>query len=98
MSGKSILVPLITPLNAQEQVCEASLERLLGSLAPHVDGYIPCLTSGEGWRLSRQQWLQMLTLTLRHAGERSVIAGIERHSTQEVLDFALWLRMPVLKQ
>ncbi|MCF5198684.1 dihydrodipicolinate synthase family protein [Pseudomonas syringae] len=89
MSGKSILVPLITPLNAQEQVCEASLERLLGSLAPHVDGYIPCLTSGEGWRLSRQQWLQMLTLTLRHAGERSVIAGIERHSTQEVLDFAL---------
>ncbi|RML58201.1 hypothetical protein APX70_07422, partial [Pseudomonas syringae pv. maculicola] len=45
MSGKSILVPLITPLNEQEQVCETSLKRLLNSLAPHVDGYIPCLTS-----------------------------------------------------
>ncbi|WP_440092957.1 dihydrodipicolinate synthase family protein [Pseudomonas syringae] len=88
MSGKSILVPLITPLNEQEQVCETSLKRLLNSLAPHVDGYIPCLTSGEGWRLSRQQWLQMLEMTLRHAGDKLVIAGIERSSTQEVLDFA----------
>ncbi|RMV72432.1 Dihydrodipicolinate synthetase protein [Pseudomonas caricapapayae] len=89
MSGKTILVPLVTPLNEQEQVCEASLERLLSSLAPHVDGYIPCLTSGEGWRLSRRQWLQMLQLTLKHAGDKVVIAGIERSSTQEVLDLAL---------
>nr|WP_311138670.1 dihydrodipicolinate synthase family protein [Pseudomonas amygdali] len=89
MSGKTILVPLVTPLNEQAQVCETSLERLLSSLAAHVDGYIPCLTSGEGWRLSRQQWLKMLELTLRHAGDKLVIAGIERSSTQEVLDFAL---------
>lgn len=31
----------------------------------------------------------MLELTLRYAGDKLVIAGIERGSTQEVLDFAL---------
>ncbi|KPX82945.1 Dihydrodipicolinate synthetase family protein [Pseudomonas amygdali pv. mori] len=31
----------------------------------------------------------MLELTLRYAGDKLVIAGIERSSTQEVLDFAL---------
>ncbi|RMO98428.1 Dihydrodipicolinate synthase [Pseudomonas syringae pv. philadelphi] len=89
MSGKSIFVPLVTPLDEQDHICETSLKQLLDSLAPHVDGYIPCLTSGEGWRLSRPQWLQMLALTLRHAGDKMVIAGIERGFTQEVLDFAL---------
>jgi 4-hydroxy-tetrahydrodipicolinate synthase len=88
MSGKHIFVPLITPLNEDGQVCAASVKRLLRSLAPHVDGYIPCLTSGEGWRLSNAQWQHMLELTLEYAGEKTVIAGIERDTTEQVLEFA----------
>jgi len=89
MSAKCVLAPLITPLTASGEVCEASLRQLLRCLDPHLDGYIPCLTSGEGWRLSSAQWQRMLQLTLAHAGEKKVIAGIERGTTEEVLEFAL---------
>ncbi|WP_445571356.1 dihydrodipicolinate synthase family protein [Pseudomonas sp. E102] len=89
MSTKHIYVPLITPLNDQSRVCEASVRRLLHCSRPFVDGYIPCLTSGEGWRLGRREWQRMLELTLAHAQDKAVIAGIERATTAEVVEYAL---------
>lgn len=88
ISAKSIFVPLISPLDDQSQICEASVRQLLHCSHPYVDGYIPCLTSGEGWRLERREWQRMLELTLAHAQERTVIAGIERGTTAEVLEYA----------
>jgi 4-hydroxy-tetrahydrodipicolinate synthase len=89
MSGKNIFVPLISPLDEQSRICEASVHRLLHCSRPFVDGYIPCLTSGEGWRLGRGDWRRMLELTLAHAQDKTVIAGIERATTAEVIEYAL---------
>ncbi|UVK96955.1 dihydrodipicolinate synthase family protein [Pseudomonas sp. B21-048] len=89
MSGKNIFVPLISPLDEQSRICEASVHRLLHCSRPFVDGYIPCLTSGEGWRLGREDWRRMLELTLAHAQDKTVIAGIERATTAEVIEYAL---------
>lgn len=89
MSGKSIFVPLVSPLDELSQICEASVRRLMHCSRPYVDGYIPCLTSGEGWRLGRRDWQRMLELTLTHAQDKTVIAGIERATTAEVLEYAL---------
>ncbi|MBV4553776.1 dihydrodipicolinate synthase family protein [Pseudomonas sp. SWRI102] len=89
MSGKHIYVPLITPLDEQSRICEASVRRLLHCSRPFVDGYIPCLTSGEGWRLGRRDWQRMLELTLAHAQDKTVIAGIERATTAEVIEYAV---------
>jgi 4-hydroxy-tetrahydrodipicolinate synthase len=89
MSGKSIFVPLISPLDEQSKICEPSVRRLLHCSRPYVDGYIPCLTSGEGWRLGRRDWQRMLELTLTHAQDKTVIAGIERATTTEVIEYAL---------
>ncbi|MFJ2688297.1 dihydrodipicolinate synthase family protein [Pseudomonas sp. NPDC087342] len=89
MSGKSVFVPLISPLDELSQICESSVRRLLQCSRPYVDGYIPCLTSGEGWRLGRRDWQRMLELTLAYAQDKTVIAGIERATTAEVLEYAL---------
>ncbi|MCF5067845.1 dihydrodipicolinate synthase family protein [Pseudomonas syringae] len=89
MSGKQIFIPLISPLDDQSRICESSVRRLLHCSQPFADGYIPCLTSGEGWRLDADNWRRMLQLTLANAQGKKVIAGIERTTTAEVLEHAL---------
>lgn len=88
MSAKSIFVPLISPLDEQSRICEASVRRLVHCSRPFVDGYIPCLTSGEGWRLGKRDWQRMVELTLAYAQDKTVIAGIERATTAEVVEYA----------
>ncbi|PVZ19780.1 MULTISPECIES: dihydrodipicolinate synthase family protein [unclassified Pseudomonas] len=89
MSKPNILVPLVTPLDAHGEVCERSVQRLIHACGPLVDGFIPCLTSGEGWRLSPRQWSDMLGHTLRHAlPVHQVVAGIELASTEAVIERA----------
>ncbi|WP_175174921.1 dihydrodipicolinate synthase family protein [Achromobacter pestifer] len=83
-----IFVPLITPIDYRGMVCGPSVQRLLSSLRHSANGFIPCLTSGEGWRLSATQWEDMLRFTLEHAGASAVIAGIEQPSTAEVHAYA----------
>lgn len=88
MSRYGTFIPLITPLDENGAVCRQSVAQMLAHSRHTASGYIPCLTSGEGWRLSAEQWQAMLRFTLAEAGERSVIAGIERPTTAEVLDYA----------
>lgn len=89
MSRPKVLVPLVTPLDTHGNVCERSVQRLIHACGPLVDGFIPCLTSGEGWRLSERQWADMLGHTLRHAGPaHQVVAGIELATTKAVIERA----------
>ncbi|MFK3906927.1 dihydrodipicolinate synthase family protein [Pseudomonas monteilii] len=89
MSSPSVLVPLVTPLDTQGNVCRQSVERLIRACSPHVDGFIPCLTSGEGWSLSTEQWSDMLRHTLACAGAtHRVIVGIELATTEAVIERA----------
>ena len=87
MSRKNILIPLITPLNQKRIVCEDSVRSLIDRSKDHTVGYIPCLTSGEGWKLTEQQWSKMLQYTRLHAPSHDVIAGIEKATTAEVLHY-----------
>lgn len=89
MSEGQIFVPLVTPLTAANLVCKQSVQQMIARTATSVTGYIPCLTSGEGWLLSEQQWLSMVGYTVEAAAGKPVIAGIERASTQEVLRYAM---------
>ncbi|OUR91756.1 hypothetical protein A9Q81_17585 [Gammaproteobacteria bacterium 42_54_T18] len=88
MSSKNILIPLITPLNQNRSVCEDSIRALIDRSKNHTTGYIPCLTSGEGWKLTEDQWSDMLEYTRLHAPSHDVIVGIEKATTSEVLHYA----------
>nr|WP_019366150.1 dihydrodipicolinate synthase family protein [Pseudomonas luteola] len=82
-----ILAPLVTPL-AGDNVCKASVKRQIELIKDSVTGYVPCLTSGEGWRLSKSQWLEMAKTTIEFSERKKVIVGIERPTTSEVLEYA----------
>ncbi|WP_248750493.1 dihydrodipicolinate synthase family protein [Pseudomonas sp. MWU15-20650] len=89
MSKHHVLVPIVTPLDSNGNVCRQSVKRLMHACKPLVDGFIPCLTSGEGWNLSCQQWTDMLRYTLEFADEaHRVVVGIERPTTREVMERA----------
>lgn len=89
MSRHQVLVPLVTPLDADANVCRQSVKQLVRACGSLVDGFIPCLTSGEGWNLSAAQWTDMLTYTLEFAGDtHRVVVGIELRTTQEVIERA----------
>ncbi|MFL0798575.1 MAG: dihydrodipicolinate synthase family protein [Cellvibrionaceae bacterium] len=83
-----IFVPLITPLNDRGQVCKASVASIISSVESFASGYIPCLTSGEGWLLSDTQWKAMVSACVDFSNGRKVIAGIEKPLSKDVVSLA----------
>jgi len=88
MSNRGVFVPLVTPLDDAGDVCRQSVRQLLALSRFTASGYLPCLTSGEGWLLSRSQWEAMVRYTLELTDPATVIVGIERPTTGEVLEHA----------
>ncbi|MFE3073384.1 dihydrodipicolinate synthase family protein [Streptomyces sp. NPDC059247] len=82
------VVPLITPLDEHGTVDEQSLVRLLDHIRAEVTGFMPALTSGEGWKLDARQWQDVVTYTVRHAGGLPVLAGIQLPDTDAVIERA----------
>lgn len=80
-----LFVPLITPFY-KGKFDETSMRKLIRSLDASVDGYIPCLSSGEGKKLSAKEWKKIISSVCR-ATKKPVFAGILRGSEKEV--FAL---------
>jgi 4-hydroxy-tetrahydrodipicolinate synthase len=87
MSSRGVFVPLITPLDDTGAVCRQSVGQIIAHTRFTASGYIPCLSSGEGWLLGRSQWEAMVRYTLELAEPRAVIAGIERATTDEVIEY-----------
>ncbi len=83
-----IYSPLVTPLSDTGEVCVRSVRRLVDCRRDIVSGYVGCLTSGEGWRLTDEQWSAMIEALVIAAPDHVVIAGIERSTTEGVLELA----------
>ncbi|MFC0861223.1 dihydrodipicolinate synthase family protein [Sphaerimonospora cavernae] len=79
------IVPLITPLAETGAVSEQSVQRLIDSIRHQVTGLMPTLSSGEGWKLSEQQWHDMVSYTVRHSAGLPVLAGIQLPTTEQVI-------------
>ncbi len=79
-------MPLVTPLSASGVVSKKSVQRLIESLRGKVDALMPTLSSGEGWKVSEQQWRDMVAYTVEYAGGLPVLAGIQLPDTQAVVD------------
>ena len=88
MHSEHILVPLITPLNNRKDVCEESVVNLMNQARDYALGVVPCLTSGEGWRLTLRQWSDMVRYCVNNAFGLKVVAGVEKATTDEVLHFS----------
>lgn len=89
MRTKSIYVPIISPIDNNNQISDVCVAAHLDTLRPYAAGVVCCLTSGEGWRLGYRHWCGMVKATLRHRGELDVVIGIEFDSTDEVKKLAV---------
>jgi len=82
---KGIIAPLVTPLDRSGAVSKSSLKRLINSLRGKVNALMPALSSGEGWKLSEQQWRDVVSATVEFAEGLPVLAGIQLPDTLDIL-------------
>lgn len=90
MYSEEILVPVVTPFKPNYEVCESSVAKLIERIRPYARGFLPCLSSGEGWCLSEQQWQDMVSISVKHANGLAVVVGVEKPTTEQVLEYALF--------
>jgi 4-hydroxy-tetrahydrodipicolinate synthase len=76
LSLGGVLVPLVTPLTESGEVSTTCVAAVIESVRPYAHGLLPGLSTGEGWRLSKRQWTDMLAATVEHARDLPVIAGV----------------------
>lgn len=78
-----VYVPLVTPFY-RGQFDPKSLAQLIEQLSPHVAGFVPCLSSGEGQLLSDSDWEAVIRMT-RQQTQKPVIAGVKRDRLEDTL-------------
>jgi len=76
-------VPLITPFY-KHQLDQLSLTALIRSVENEVQGFVPCLSSGEGHLLRDDQW-KAVVQTTRASTDKPVLAGIKRDRLEDSL-------------
>jgi 4-hydroxy-tetrahydrodipicolinate synthase len=80
---------LITPFTRDDRIDEEALRNLLRFVKPHVDGVVPCGTTGEFVYLSHAERRQVLEICIDEVGgELPVIAGTGAASTREAIELA----------
>ena len=80
-----VAIPLVTPLQPGGVVCEESVSRLIDSVAPSASALLPCLSSGEGKKLSRKQWEDMVVYAVRYGRPLPVFPGTLVDNREELL-------------
>ena len=80
-----VIVPLVTPFDADGHVSTEDVRRLVDHLAGRVHGLLPALSSGEGWLLDDHQWTSMVRATRQAAAGLPVLAGILAAETADVV-------------
>ncbi|MGO3712627.1 4-hydroxy-tetrahydrodipicolinate synthase [Alcaligenes aquatilis] len=87
MNLNGILVPIVTPFDANNQLNEAALERLVECfIEAGVGGIVACGTTGEYYALSAQERRRVLEIVARTGrGRSTLIAGVNSMSPAEAI-------------
>lgn len=81
---------LVTPFKQDGSIDEAALRNLvLWQVESGVDFLVPCGTTGETPTLSRDEWLQVIDITVEvGAGRVPIVAGATSNSTHDAVEKA----------
>jgi len=84
-----VLPALVTPFTADEEVDEAGLRALVRYVLPHVDGVVPCGTTGEFIYLTPDEQRRVIEIVVDEvAGRVPVVAGTGAASTKQAVQLA----------
>ncbi|HIP96517.1 MAG TPA: 4-hydroxy-tetrahydrodipicolinate synthase [Anaerolineae bacterium] len=85
---KGVFPALVTPFDKKENVDEAAFRNLIHHVLPHVDGLVPCGTTGEFPYLTREEQKHLVEIAVEEAGGKPVIAGAGAPSTRQAIELA----------
>ena len=77
---------LVTPFTKTEDVDEAAFRNLIRTVLPHVDGLVPCGTTGEFPYLSVAEQQRLVKIAVEEAGGKPVIAGTGAAGTRQAIE------------
>jgi 4-hydroxy-tetrahydrodipicolinate synthase len=88
-----IFPALVTPFTPDDQVDEATYRELIRFVLPHVNGVVPCGTTGEFSSMTLEEKTQALEICIDEvAGRVPVLAGTGCQSTLETVELTAWAR------
>jgi 4-hydroxy-tetrahydrodipicolinate synthase len=79
---------LVTPFARDQSVDEDAFRRLIRHVLPHVDGLVPCGTTGEFNYLTPEENRRLVQIAVEEAGHKPVIAGTGAAGTRLAIDLA----------
>jgi len=86
---KGVFPALVTPFTKEGELDEAALRNLVRFCLPHVDGFVPCGTTGEFVYMSPDERQRVLEVVLDEVGgEKPVIAGTGAAGTKQAIALA----------
>ena len=86
---RGVLPALVTPFTAEEAIDEAALRALVRYVLPHVNGLVPCGTTGEFVYLTADEQRQVIEIVVDEvAGRVPVVAGASAPSTRQAIQLA----------
>ena len=90
---RGIYPALVTPFTANDQVDEAAYRELIRFVLPHVNGVVPCGTTGEFSSMSLEEKKQTIEICIDEiAGQVPILAGTGCQSTRETLELTGWAK------
>jgi 4-hydroxy-tetrahydrodipicolinate synthase len=82
---KGVFPALVTPFDKEENVDEAAFRGLIRHVLPHVNGVVPCGTTGEFPYLEVAEQKRLVQIAVEEANGKPVVAGTGASSTREAI-------------
>ncbi len=90
---KGIYPALVTPFTVDDRIDEATYRELIRFVLPHVNGVVPCGTTGEFSSMSLDEKKQVIAVCIDEvAGRVPVLAGTGCQSTRETVELTNWAK------
>ena len=90
---RGIYPALVTPFTTDDCIDEATYRELIRFVLPHVNGVVPCGTTGEFSSMSLEEKKQTIEICLDEvAGQVPVLAGTGCQSTRETVELTGWAK------
>ncbi len=90
---RGIFPALVTPFTSHDEIDEATYRELIRFVLPHVNGVVPCGTTGEFSSMTMEEKKQTIQICIDEvAGQVPVLAGTGCQSTRETLELTRWAK------
>ena len=90
---RGIFPALVTPFTPDNQIDESVYRELIRFVLPHVNGVVPCGTTGEFSSMTFEEKTRTIDICIDQvAGRVPVLAGTGCQSTQETLELTQWAK------